>query len=111
MPIFMTRLVADSGGIMNGGAAHVGSVGVTLSMRSWTSCRDRIRSVPALKISSICDSWGTDFERRTSSPWMPGQRLLERHGDERLDVGRGQAQGRGLDLDPGRGELGKDVDR
>jgi hypothetical protein len=34
MPIFMTRLVAETGGIMNGGAAHVGSDGVTLSMRS-----------------------------------------------------------------------------
>ena len=36
-PIFMIRLVAESGGIMNGGLAHVGSVGVTCAMRSCTS--------------------------------------------------------------------------
>ena len=29
-PIFMTRLVDDSGGIMTGGAAQVGSVGATV---------------------------------------------------------------------------------
>ena len=28
IPIFMIRLVAESGGIMNGGLAQVGSVGV-----------------------------------------------------------------------------------
>ncbi len=33
----MIRLVAESGGIMNGGLAHVGSVGVTCAMRSCTS--------------------------------------------------------------------------
>src|SRR6478672_8934075 len=71
MPIFMTRLVADTGGIMNGGAAHVGKDGVTLSIRSWTSWRERMRSASGLKISSIDESWGTDFERRMSRPSMP----------------------------------------
>ena len=33
-PIFMTRLVADTGGIMTGGAAQVGSVGITVAIRS-----------------------------------------------------------------------------
>jgi hypothetical protein len=37
-PIFMIRLVADSGGIIQGGLAHVGRVGVTCASRSWTSC-------------------------------------------------------------------------
>ena len=34
IPIFMTRLVADRGCIMNGGLAQVGNVGVTFSTRS-----------------------------------------------------------------------------
>ena len=37
----MTRLVAESGCIMNGGAAQVGSVGATVARRSWTSWRAR----------------------------------------------------------------------
>src|SRR6266566_2235640 len=71
MPIFMTRLVADSGCIMNGGAAQVGNDGVTAVTRSWTSWRACSRSVPGLKISSIDDSCETDFERRTSRPSTP----------------------------------------
>src|SRR4029079_311524 len=71
MPIFMARLVAESGCIMKGGAAHVGSGGVTAVMLSWTSWRARRRSVPGLKISSMDDSWSTDFDRRTSRPSTP----------------------------------------
>ena len=52
-PIFMTRLVADSGCSMTGGAAQVGSVFCTVAMRSWTSWRSCIWSVPSLKISSM----------------------------------------------------------
>ena len=33
-PIFMTRLVDESGWIMNGGLDQVGSVGVTVATRS-----------------------------------------------------------------------------
>ena len=47
-PIFMTRLVADSGWSMTGGAAHVGSDGVIWASRSATSWRARARSVPGL---------------------------------------------------------------
>ena len=36
-PIFMTRLVDDSGGIMCGGAAQVGRVEVAMATRSVTS--------------------------------------------------------------------------
>ena len=36
-PIFMIRLVAESGGIIQGGLAQVGRVGVTWAMRSWTA--------------------------------------------------------------------------
>ena len=56
IPIFMTRLVADNGWSIIGGAAQVGSDGVTAVTRSWTSWRARRRSVPGLKIISIDDS-------------------------------------------------------
>ena len=52
----MIRLVADSAGIMNGGLAQVGSVGVIWASRSATSCRARSSSVPRSKISPIDDS-------------------------------------------------------
>ncbi len=58
---------------MNGGAAHVGSVGVTCSIRSWTSCRARSRSVPDSKISSTDERSFTDFERMMSSPSTPAR--------------------------------------
>src|SRR5512132_1974207 len=70
-PIFMTRLVVEVGGIMNGGAAQVGRDGVTASTRSWTSCRAWSTSVSSLKSSSMDESCGTDFERMTSSPSTP----------------------------------------
>jgi hypothetical protein len=37
MPIFITRLVAETGWIMNGGAAHVGNVGTIVATRSCTT--------------------------------------------------------------------------
>src|SRR5688572_30726595 len=70
-PIFMTRLVAETGGIMNGGLAHRGSAEVTCAIRSCTSWRDRSSSVPRLKTSRIDDSCETDLERTASSPGRP----------------------------------------
>ena len=109
-PIFIVRLVEESGCIMNGGAAQVGSVGATVASRSCTSWRAFSRSVPRSKMSVIEESCSTDFERITSSP---GRRevLLERDGDELLDLGGGEAERRRLDLDPRRRELREDVDR
>src|SRR4051812_37441002 len=71
MPTFMIRLVEDNGGIMKGGAAHVGRLLVASAIRSLTSCRARISSAPGLKISRIDDSCGTDFDRITSTPGTP----------------------------------------
>src|SRR4029079_16622245 len=62
-PIFMIRLVDDSGGIIQGGLDHVGRVGVTCASRSWTSCLARISSVPFLNTRRIEDSCDTDFDR------------------------------------------------
>ena len=68
-------------------------------------------SVPGLKIRTTEESWPTDFERSTSQPGQPVQRLLERNGDELLHLRGRETDARGLDLDLGRGELREDVDR
>ena len=70
-PIFITRLVADSGWSITGGAAQVGSVGVIWASRSATSWRASSSFVPGLKSSTTCESWMTDFERIVSRPSMP----------------------------------------
>src|SRR6478672_13848136 len=70
-PIFMTRLVDDSGCSITGGAAHVGNDGVALAMRSETSWRALSRSAPGAKRSTIEDSCSTDLERISSSPSTP----------------------------------------
>jgi hypothetical protein len=62
-PIFITRLAAETAGIMNGGAANVGSDGVIAAIRSWTSWRARTSFVPRLKMSSIAERSAIDFER------------------------------------------------
>ena len=109
----MTRLVDDSGCSMNGGAAHVGSVGVTdrdaAPARAGAASS---RSVPALEDAARSTrAAATDFERITSRPGDAVERLLERHRDELLDLRGGQARRRRLDLDPRRRELGEHVDR
>ena len=70
-PIFMTRLVADSGWSITGGAAQVGSDGVIWASRSATSWRASSSFVPGLNSSTTCESWMTDFERIVSRPSMP----------------------------------------
>src|SRR5690242_13712085 len=70
-PIFITRLVADTGWSMTGGAAQVGIVGITVWTRSDTSCRACNRSVPCLKRSSIEESWAIDLDRSVSRPGTP----------------------------------------
>src|SRR6187397_3090539 len=71
MPIFITRLVDDSGGIMTGGAAQVGRLVDATFTRSATSWRERSSSVPGLKIALTEESCGTDCERRNSTPGTP----------------------------------------
>src|SRR3712207_1581565 len=71
MPIFIVRLVAESGGIMNGGAAQVGRLGVATATRSVINWRTRISSTPGLKISTMDESCETDFDRMTSTPGTP----------------------------------------
>ena len=66
---------------------------------------------PRSKISAIDDSCGTDFGAHDVEARDAVQRLLERDGDQLLDLGGGQPEARGLDLDPRRRELGEDVHR
>src|SRR5215211_5978088 len=71
IPIFMTRLVEDRGGIIQGGLAQVGKLGEASARRSCTSCLASYRSVSLLKRSSICERSVTDLERISSSPGIP----------------------------------------
>ena len=71
MPIFMTRLVDDSGWIMTGGPAQLGSWATVSAIRSPTHWRAWRTFVPGLKIISIDESCGTDFDRMTSRPGTP----------------------------------------
>ena len=110
IPIFITRLVVDVGGIMNGGAAHVGSVGVTASTRSCTSCRACRMSVPGLKEldrRQLRHRLGAD----DVEPRDAVERLLEGDGDQLFHFVRGQPEAERLDLDARRRKLGKGVHR
>ena len=70
-PIFRTRLVDESGGMIDGGTAQLGSVGVTVAIRSCTSWRASSKSVPRSKMSVIEESCGTELERITSRCGTP----------------------------------------
>ena len=71
MPIFITRLVDDSGESITGGRATAGNRLASVASRSCTNCRARIRSVPSSKISTTDDNPSTDFERIVFSQGMP----------------------------------------
>src|SRR5882762_133360 len=70
-PIFITRLVDDTGGIMTGGAAQVGILCVAMATRSVTSCRAANSSAPRSKIAVTEDSCATELDRRISTPGTP----------------------------------------
>jgi hypothetical protein len=70
-PIFMTRLVEDSGCSMMGMPADCGRSAIASARRSWTSCRAFRTSVPILKISRIADRPVVDWERMTSRLGVP----------------------------------------
>ena len=63
MPIFIARLVDDSGGSITGGRAAAGNRACTCVTRSWTSWRARITSVPRSNRIDTDDSPRTDFDR------------------------------------------------
>ena len=107
----MTRAVAETGGIITGGAAQVGRLGVTIASRSWTSWR-ALQQVGALLEDHLNGRQLRDRLRaEVAEPVHAVEHLLERDGDQGLDIGRRQAETGRLDLDLRRRELGKDIDR
>ena len=83
MPIFMTRLVAESGWIMNGGAAHVGSDGVTRRRRSCDELAGPEQVRPGLEDQHDLRQLDDRLRAHDVEALDAGERLLERHGDER----------------------------
>ena len=83
------------------------SVGVTAAIRSCTSCRASSRSVPGLKISTIDDRSRDRLRAHRRRARDAVQRLLQRDGDQLLDLGGRQPEARRLNLDPRRRELGE----
>jgi hypothetical protein len=80
--------------------------------RSWTTWRALSGSVPGSKISFDPGQPGDRLRADGVQPGHPVEQvLLEGDGDELLDLGRGQPEGLGLDLNPRRGELRQHVHR
>ncbi len=70
-PIFISRLVDDSGERITGLFAAAGSREASTASRSCTTCRAAIRSVPSLRIRTTDESPSTDFDRIVLSPIVP----------------------------------------
>ena len=71
IPIFMMRLVEESGESSTGARATVGRLGVLRVMRSCTKARAWRRSVPIGNKIRIEESPSTDFERIAVRPGVP----------------------------------------
>ena len=110
-PIFMTRLVDDTGGIMTGGAAQVGMPRVAMATRSVTSCRAANSSAPRSKIASH----GRELRNRTRPQDLDTRhavhRILDRDRDLLLHLGRRKPNAERLHLHSRRREFRKDIDR
>ena len=110
-PIFITRLVEESGCRMTGGLATVGSCRASAATRSCTSCRTCRWSAPCSKDQHDLRQAEHRLRAHRVDVRNAGEGVLERHRDQALDLLAGQAGRLGLDLDERRGELGKDVER
>ena len=110
-PIFMTRLVADSGCIMIGGAAQVGNDGRTVSRRSWHQLPGRHHIGPRVEDQLDRRQLGNRLGAHHVEPRHSVERLLQRNRDQAFHFGRGQPEACGLNLHARRRELGKDVHR
>ena len=110
-PIFMNRPVTETGGIITGGAAQVGSVGITVAIRSCTNCRAQELVGAGLEQHLDRRQVGKALGAHDVETIDAVERLLQRNGDEGLDFLCGETQAGGLNLDARRRELGKDVHR
>ena len=70
-PIFMTRLVEESGASITGGLATDGRCPASVVRRSWTSWRASIKSVPSRKITTTDDRPRTLLDRSVFSSLTP----------------------------------------
>ena len=90
----MTRLVVDSGGIITGGAAQVGSV----ARHRRHALRDQLARLSAgrCRLEEQLDrgQLGHRLRAHRRRARHAVQRLLERHGDQRLHLRRSTARGR-----------------
>jgi hypothetical protein len=71
MPIFMARLVDESGESITGACATAGNRAASTAMRSDTICRARRRSVPDSKIKITEERPRTDLERMVFTQGAP----------------------------------------
>ena len=107
----MTRLVVETGGIMTGGAAHVGMLRVAMATRSVTSCRAASSSAPRARIAETEESWGTELDRRISTPGTPFIAFsIGTVTCSSTSAGESPRQSVWTST-PGRRELRKDIDR
>ena len=99
------------GWTITGGVPTFGSAAACV-IRSATIWRARYRSVPSSNVRSIAESPGMDCDSIVFEPRdAVEQVLLQRRGDELLDLLGGQSERLGLHLDRRRLELGIDVQR
>ncbi|MCG3163695.1 MAG: hypothetical protein JMDDDDMK_05140 [Acidobacteria bacterium] len=70
-PIFIARLVDESGCKITGGRAAAGSCGATSANLSCTICRARINSVSGSKISTTDERPSTDLDRSVFNCAVP----------------------------------------
>ena len=88
----MTRLVAESGCIMTGGAAQVGSVGVTVAMPLLDELAGLEQVGARLEDQLDRRELGHRLRAQIVEPGDAVERLLERDGDELLDLGGRQPE-------------------
>src|SRR5919198_42841 len=71
IPIFIIRLVEESGGKIIGTVATSGKLGRASAICSLTTCRAAQMSVPGLNHRTTDDNPSTVLERKTESPGTP----------------------------------------
>src|SRR5919108_1634114 len=71
IPIFIIRLVDESGGKMIGTVATIGKLGRERANCSFVTCRAAQMSVPCLNQRTTDDTPSTVLERMTASPGTP----------------------------------------
>jgi hypothetical protein len=107
--IIMIRLVDESGWSMWRRRRDVRQPGC-LRQRSCTTCRARRRSVPDRRSARSTRDRGSMRAHRIEPRDARQQILLQRDGDQLLDLRSGEPESLGLHLHRGRAELGKGVD-